>query len=98
MLAILNIKKIINVGEMPRCCEECDLYKREFVYSSGRHENICLAMNQILTNTERKEKRPDTCPLVTYDECFDWMFFRQPATPHIEDILSGKYVPEDLKK
>ena len=97
MTAILNIKKIINAGEMPNNCLECDLCKNEYFFAESQRKFICLAMNRALNKKDKTEQRPSWCPLATYNECFDWMFFKQPATQHIEDVINGKFGPESLE-
>ena len=87
-----NIKKII-VDELPVGCRECELASN--TWKNNKFRKKCDIKHWIIKDMYA---RPSWCPLVTYDECFDWMFFRQPATSHIEDILNGKYVPEDLRR
>lgn len=63
---------------------------------SSDNLDFCYAMDRDLNNNG--EKRPDWCPLVTRDECFEWMFFRVPVTPRVMRILKGEYIPEDIKE
>lgn len=81
------------VSKMPRSCKECIFCINEARYGEQYSGWICSIQDVGIDDINAK---PKWCPLVTYDECFDRMFFERPTTHHIKMVIEGKYKLSDF--
>ena len=84
---MMKIIKVI-IDELPESCEECEYFKRQYVFS-GNDLLFCMLIAKQYSHNVSEERSP-WCPLITYDEAFDWMVYEQPISKHAKDKLIRK--------
>jgi hypothetical protein len=83
-------------GKFPKGCVDCP-----FIEYRRKGRDIVCECDTVTTLHYKPiyniKARPVWCPLTTKDQYFEQIFFYEKATSHMEAIITGDYIPDDIK-